>query len=116
MSALRWPAERAGAPASAAWFAYAGSNLCLDSHGDPSRARATVLSDGNHHMALEEGLTDFVKRYLEVGEVFYTTTPPRVMTDIARTGTIRIGNVQLTIKPDIFIGPSPVLQGLLDAH
>ncbi|MHB8915224.1 MAG: molybdate ABC transporter substrate-binding protein [Thiobacillus sp.] len=116
MSVLRWPAEYAGAPQSAARFSHAGSNLCLDFHGDPSRAGATVLSDGNHHMALEAALTDFVKHHPEVGEVFYTTTPPRVMTDIAHAGAIRISNVQLAIKPDIFIGPPRVLQGLQDAQ
>lgn len=116
MPALPWPAERAGTPHAAACFAHAGSNLCLDFHGDPSRAGATVLSDGNHHMALEEALLDFVKCHPEVGEVFYTTTPPRVMIDIARAGAIHIGNVQLTIKPDIFIGPPRVLQGLRDTQ
>lgn len=116
MPVLRWPAERAGEPHPAACFAHAGSNLCLDFHGDPSRAGATVLSDGNHHMALEPALASFVALHPEVGEVFYTTTPPRVMTDMARAGAIRIGNLQLTIKPDIFIGPPRVLQGLVDAH
>lgn len=116
MSALPWPTERAGASQAAACFAHAGSNLCLDFHGDPSRAGATVLSDGNHHMALEQALASFVALRPGVGEVFYTTTPPRVMTDIARAGAIRIGNLQLTIKPDIFIGPPRVLQGLVDAR
>lgn len=116
MPALPWPGERAGAPHAAAYFAHAGSNLCLDFHGDPSRAGVTVLSDGNHHMALEQALASFVTLHPEVGEAFYTTTPPRVMTDIARAGAIRIGNLQLTIKPDIFIGPPGVLQGLVDEH
>ena len=115
MSVLRWPAEYAGAPSAAACFSHAGSNLCLDFHGDPSRAGATVLSDGNHHMALEQALASFVALHPEVGEVFYTTTPPRVMTDIARGGAIRIGNLQLSIRPDIFIGPPRVLQSLVDA-
>lgn len=116
MSALRWPEEHAGASPSAACFSHAGSNLCLDFHGDPSSAGATVLSDGNHHMALEQALASFVALHPEVGEVFYTTTPPRVMTDIARADAIRIGNLQLSIRPDIFIGPPRVLQGLVDAQ
>lgn len=116
MPALRWPEEYAGASPSTACFAHAGSNLCLDFHGDPSRAGATVLSDGNHHMALEQALASFVVLHPEVGEVFYTTTPPRVMTDIARVGAIRIGNLQLSIQPDIFIGPPRVLQSLVDAQ
>ena len=116
MSALPWPTERAGAPQAVACFAQAGSNLCLDFHGDPSQAGATVLSDGNHHMALEQALASFVALHSEVGEVFYTTTPPRVMTDIAHAGAIRIGNLQLSIHPDIFIGPPRVLQSLVDAR
>ena len=116
MSALPWPTERAGVPQAAACFSHAGSNLCLDFHGDPGRAGATVLSDGNHHMALEQALASFVTRHPDVGEVFYTTTPPRVMTDIARAGAIRIGNLQLSIRPDIFIGPPRVLQGLVEAQ
>ena len=116
MPALRWPTERAGVPHTASSFAHAGSNLCLDFHGDPSCAGAAVLSDGNHHMALEQALASFVALHPEVREVFYTTTPPRVTTDIARAGAIRIGNLQLTIQPDIFIGPPRVLQGLVDAQ
>ena len=116
MSALQWPEERAGNTIVAASFAHAGSNLCLDFHGDPIRAGATVLSDGNHHMALEQALASFVALHPKVGEVFYTTTPPRVMTGIARAGAIRIGNLQLTIQPDIFIGPPRVLQSLVDAQ
>ena len=116
MSALPWPEERAGNPHPAARFSHASSNLCLDFHGDPSRAGVTVLSDGNHHMALEEALALFVLQHPEVGEVFYSTTPPRVMTDIARVGAARIGNLQFIIKPDIFIGPPAVLNRLIDGN
>ena len=114
MSGLSWPPERAGDPHTAAFFSHAGSNLCLDFHGDPAKAGVTLLSDGNHHMALEEALARFVTQYPLVGEVFYSTTPPRTMTEIARVGAVRIGNLQLTIKPDLFIGPPPVLQRLVD--
>jgi len=116
MSALPWPPERAGSATAAALFSQPGSNLCLDFHGDPNRAGVTALSDGNHHMALEVALAAFVEKHPEVGEVFYTTTPPRVMIEMARSGAVRIGNLQLVIQPDIFIGPPPVLQRLVDEN
>ena len=116
MSALPWPLERAGNPPAAALFSHAGSNLCLDFHGDPTRAGVTVLSDGNHHMALEEALAGFAEQHPGVGEVFYTTTPPRVMVEMARCGAVRLGNLQLAIQPDIFIGPPAVLQRLVDEN
>lgn len=114
MSALPWPQERAGSATAAALFSHAGSNLCLDFHGDPSRAGVTVLSDGNHHMALEAALTGFVEQNPQVGEVFYTTTPPRVMVEMAQRGAVQLGNLQLAIRPDLFIGPPAVLQRLVD--
>ena len=114
MPALPWPQERAGSATVAALFSHAGSNLCLDFHGDPSRAGVTVLSDGNHHMALEEALAGFVEQNPEAGEVFYTTTPPRVMVEMAQWGAVQLGNLQLAIRPDLFIGPPAVLQGLVD--
>ncbi len=116
MSALPWPEERAGSATAAALFSHAGSNLCLDFHGDPNLAGVTVLSDGNHHMALEAALAAFVEKHPEIGEVFYTTTPPRVMVEMARCGAVRIGNLQLVIQPDIFIGPPAVLQRLVDEN
>ncbi len=114
MSVLPWPDERAGKPHPAAHFSHVNSNLCLDFHGDPSKAGVSVLSDGNHHMALEEALTRFVLQHPEVGEVFYSTTPARVMAEIALAGAACIGNLQFTIQPDIFIGPPGVLKRLLD--
>ena len=116
MSDLPWPEERAGNPQPAARFSHARSNLCLDFHGDASKALVSVLSDGNHHMALEEALTLFVSQHPEVGEIFYSTTPARVMAEIARVGAVRIGNLQFAIKPDLFIGPPLVLKRLVDEN
>ena len=55
VSILEWPQEAARLQGSdEPSFGHAGSNLCLDFHGDPKRAGLVVFSDGNHHMALEE--------------------------------------------------------------
>jgi hypothetical protein len=88
------------------------TNVALDFHGDPVAARLVVFSDGNHHMALEEALQTFLARNPDVVDIFYTTTPPRVPVEILQLGRMHIGNLTLSIRPQVFISPPNVLAGL----
>jgi len=112
---LSWPEEVARPrqrddPA----FAHAGTNLILDFHGDPLNAQLVVFSDGNHHMALEESLRAFLARHPDAVDVFYATTPPRVLVEAIAKGHLRVGNLTLSRAPHVFIGPAPVLDGLVE--
>lgn len=110
---LDWPAEAAVYPGEGvrAFSAY-GSNLALDFHGDPATAEVAVFSDGNHHMALEACIRAFVEATPDVGDVFYTTTPPGLLLDALRGKGLAVGNLRISRKPDVFIGPSDILDGL----
>lgn len=120
MASLPWPDEFAGAaPVDVAEsrFAQPGSNLCLDFHGDPVRARLVVFSDGNHHMALREVLAAFRAEHPAVEDIFYTTTPPRVALQWLRAGHLDIGNLRLSVAPHVFISPPAVLdQAVAEGH
>lgn len=110
MASLNWPDETAGPiDGGELHLVQPGSNVCLDFHGDPLRARLVVVSDGNHHMALREVLAAFLAENPAVEDVFYTTTPPRVALQLLRTGHLDIGNLRLSVKPHVMIGPPPVL-------
>ena len=114
MSALNWPYEGALPEAKIEpRFLQAGSNICLDLHGDPLRAKLVVFSDGNHHMALQETLSAFVAAHPEVEEVFYLTTPSRVAVQTLRAGCLNIGNLRLSVKPHVFISPPAILDQLV---
>ena len=107
---LDWPYEGATPPdGDVARFAQPGSNLCLDFHGDPQWARLVVFSDGNHHMALAEVLALFRSRHPAVGDIFYATTPPRVIVDALKSRALLVGNLRLSVTPHVFISPMPVL-------
>ncbi len=110
---LPWPPEAANKLHVAADLRATESNIVLDLHGDPLRAGIVVFSDGNHHMALEESLAAFLERTPEAVDVFYATTPPRVLLDALRTGALRIGNLVLSARPHVFIGPEEVLEHLV---
>ena len=114
MGALNWPDEMAcTANRDEPRFVHAGSNVCLDFHGDPSRARLVVFSDGNHHMALRETLHAFIEKFPAVEDIFYTTTPPNVALKLLRAGCLNIGNLRLSVAPHVFISPPSVLDQLV---
>ncbi|MEO5740586.1 MAG: substrate-binding domain-containing protein, partial [Vicinamibacterales bacterium] len=110
---LPWPPEGRRASVGAAW-SHAGSNICLDLHGDPTTADLVVYSDGNHHMALAESLDAFVDAFDGAPAVFYVTTPPRVVVEALRSGRLRVGNLDLSTRPHLFISPARVLDPLVD--
>ncbi|MCB1787908.1 MAG: substrate-binding domain-containing protein [Gammaproteobacteria bacterium] len=111
---LSWPDERVQDGDITNRWQHRGSNLCLDLHGDPLRAGVVILSDGNHHMALN----DVVRVYagLNPGDAppFYATFPPAVIAMIVRDGQVRLGNLVLSLRPDVLLGPPQFLQGLGD--
>jgi hypothetical protein len=111
---LHWPGETARVRTeSEPQFAQPGSNICLDFHGDPQRAKLAVFSDGNHHMALQESLRAFVTQYPEVEDIFYLTTPPGVALKFLRVGYLDVGNLRLSVSPHVFISPPAVLEQLV---
>lgn len=114
MCPLDWPVETAHPMTDRdPCFVQAGSNICLDFHGDPLRAKLVLFSDGNHHMALHEALAAFVQQHPNVGDVFYCTTPPGVALKLLRAGRIDVGNLRLSAAPHVFISPPAVLDQLV---
>lgn len=114
MANLNWPNETAR-PASRdePRFVQPGSNICLDFHGDPLRAKLVVFSDGNHHMALQEALHAFLAKHQEVEDIFYVTTPPSPAMQMLRAGCLYVGNLRLSVTPHLFISPPAVLDQLV---
>lgn len=113
MAWLDWPAELATGQSHELPRYRHHQSLRFDLHGDPANARLCVFSDGNHHMALQDTLHAFSLAHPGVGEIFYTTTPPRIAMDMLRGEGLEIGSFRLRIKPDIFISPPVILDTLV---
>jgi len=115
MNPLPWPAEAARYPHDdVRSFLAPGSNLVLDFHGDPLAAGLVLFSDGNHHMALEASVRAFLAANPQAVDVFYTTTPPAPLVDALKGGGLVLGNLRISRKPDVFIGPDNILDGLVE--
>jgi hypothetical protein len=113
---LPWPPEAARYPGDGVrLFAAPGSNIALDFHGDPATAGLAVFSDGNHHVALEAAVREFLHHHPGAGDVLYTTTPPAILVDALRGDGLALGNLRISRKAEVFIGPDDVLAGLAAA-
>lgn len=112
---LDWPPERAGGADPTPRWSQPLSNLVLDFHGDPARARLVVFSDGNHHMALEECLRRFLAAQPAAEDVFYVTTPPAVLLAWLEAGSLHVGNLCLSLRPHVFISPPRILDRVVAA-
>lgn len=64
-------------------------------------------------MALEASLRRFVELREDVNDIFYVTTPPRVFLQLMERGELHLGNLCISVAPDIVIGPDNVLEGLV---
>lgn len=110
---LPWPREAAlSRHGDRAELSVPASNMVLDLHGDPLAAKLVVYSDGNHHMALADTVAAFAASTPEIGDIFYATTPPRIISQALTGGAIATGNVSLSVTPHVFISPGDVLEGL----
>ena len=61
-------------------------------------------------MALREVLALFLAQNQAVDDIFYSTTPPGAALQWLAAGHIDIGNLRLSVRPDVLIGPPPVLE------
>jgi accessory colonization factor AcfC len=112
---LTWPVEASNADTSKAFhWNQPSSNLCLDFHGDPVSANLVVFSDGNHHMALEACCKLFLHTHADVIDIFYATTPPKVILESVLQGGLFLGNLHINVQPHVFISPANILDKLVD--
>lgn len=111
---LSWPIEASNTDYGQGYlWNQAGSNLCLDFHGNPLTAKLVVFSDGNHHMALEACCKAFLLRHPEIIDIFYATTPPRVILQSVLQGGVLMGNLHLNVMPQVFISPENIVDTLI---
>ena len=120
-NSLDWPVEASRQKESSSRWTQTGSNICLDFHGDPITAKLAVFSDGNHHMALQACLQEFLSRHTDVVDIFYATTPPGILVEYLNNQQLILGNLTLSRLPDVFISPPGIMdqlqaKGFISSH
>jgi cytochrome c/ABC-type molybdate transport system substrate-binding protein len=75
-----------------------------DFHGDPFTSRLSIFVGGNYYFAMAPLVDAFEKRHPSLrGHIYYETLPPGILIKQMKAGgTITIGNMTWTVKPDVF--------------
>ncbi len=99
-------------------FEVPGVDNVPDLHGNPAGAKLVLFIGGNQFMVLPKLVTAFVEEHPEfAGAIFYETLPPGIMLkQMQNNDTLTLGNLTLTVHPDVYEAGAVKLQALESQH
>lgn len=83
-------------------FTIAGIDNVPDLFGDINDPQLVVFFAGNQFMVIDSLIAGFKKAYPQYERIFVETLPPGILAKQMATGSITIGNMRITLQPDIF--------------
>ncbi len=83
-------------------FTVPGVDNASDFYGDVNRPDLTVFFAGNQYMVVNALLTAFKKSHPEYQRIFAETLPPGILVRQVRQGGLVMGNMRISLQPDIF--------------
>jgi len=93
------------------------ANLINDLHAEMSECDMVLTTSGNYHMALKELWKLYLTKFPiddPLRNWCYTTSPPIAKQQIAHS-IVQFGNVRLRCRPQIAVGPQPLIYSLAEA-
>ncbi|GAA4086147.1 substrate-binding domain-containing protein [Mucilaginibacter panaciglaebae] len=89
-------------PASKLQFTVRGIDNVPDLYGDINDPQLVVFFAGNQFMVVDDLLAAFKAKYPQYQRVFAETLPPGILAKQITAGTITVGNMRISLKPDIY--------------
>jgi ABC-type molybdate transport system substrate-binding protein len=88
-----------------------------DFHGNPLDAKLVLYVGGNYFFALAPLVKLFEEQHADLkGRIFWETLPPGVLAkQMDADGTITVGNMTLTVKPDAYLAGLAAVQRLIES-
>lgn len=83
-------------------FTIEGIDNLPDIYGDINDPQLVIFMGGNQFMVLDDLLAAFKKRYPQYQRILVETLPPGLLFEQIKTGELVIGNMRITVKPDIY--------------
>ncbi|MGH9437962.1 MAG: substrate-binding domain-containing protein, partial [Terriglobia bacterium] len=99
-------------------FEVPGVDNVPDLHGNPAGAKLVLFIGGNQFMVLPKLVTAFVEEHPEfAGAIFYETLPPGILLkQMQNNDTLTLGNLTLTVHPDVYEAGAVKLEALKSQH
>lgn len=89
-------------PESAVNFTIFGVDNMPDLYGDILDPQLVVFFAGNQFMVMDDLLAAFKKEYPQYERIFVETLPPGILAKQIEGGSLTIGNLRITHKPDVY--------------
>ncbi len=89
-------------PQSNVMFTVPGVDNVPDLFGDINDPQLVVFFAGNQFMCIDDLLAAFKKQHPQYQRIFAETLPPGILAKQIAGGSITIGNMRITLKPDIY--------------
>ncbi|MBD1425225.1 substrate-binding domain-containing protein [Sphingobacterium arenae] len=89
-------------PSSAVEFTIRGINNVPDLYGDIVDPQLVVFFAGNQFMCIDDLLAGFKKKHPHIERIFAETLPPGILAKQIEGGSLTIGNLRITHKPDVY--------------
>jgi molybdate transport system substrate-binding protein len=89
-------------PPSEVMFTVPGVDNVPDLFGDITNAQLVVFFAGNQFMCIDDLLAAFKREHPEYQRIFVETLPPGILARQIQGGSITIGNLRITLKPDVY--------------
>lgn len=89
-------------PESALNFTVAGIDNIPDLYGDINDPQLVVFFAGNQFMCVDSLIAVFKRNYPAYQRIFVETLPPGILAKQIKGGSITIGNMRISLRPDIY--------------
>ena len=89
-------------PQSKVMFTIPGVDNVPDLFGDINDPQLVVFFAGNQFMCIDDLLAAFKTAYPQYQRIFAETLPPGILAKQIEGGSITIGNMRITLKPDVY--------------
>ncbi|WP_419800574.1 molybdate ABC transporter substrate-binding protein [Mucilaginibacter sp.] len=89
-------------PESKVMFTVPGVDNVPDLFGDINNPQLVVFFAGNQFMCIDDLLAAFKKQHPQYQRIFVETLPPGILAKQIEGGSITIGNMRITLKPDVY--------------
>jgi len=93
-------------------FTVPGIDNVPDLQGDVTDPDLVVFLSGNQYMVVRDLVQAFKAAYPAYGRVFVETLPPGVLVEQIEQGALIVGNLRITLRPDIYAGGRGRMQEL----
>lgn len=89
-------------PPSKVMFTIPGIDNVPDLFGDINDPQLVIFFAGNQFMCIDDLLAAFKKEHPQYQRIFAETLPPGILAKQIVGGSVTIGNMRITLKPDIY--------------